>query len=234
MRRALGILAALALSAAPAAAQIATRNFAVTTRIGTLRPERAASVDAQALVGLDAEYALSKYFGLGTAIDVARGNTHRADFLTRLRFANASVNGGDSVYYQYVGQPVNTINLGLMGTARYPGSRVTPFVNAGYGTYIMILDAQINGKATRKNDASFTFGGGVWFKLSDRAGIQLDARAIQMQGYDRQFLNPARDRAELIQPFPEDFPQPPAAKNTALNTMFSLGFRYLPGNVGGR
>ena len=39
--------------------------------------------------------------------------------------------------------------------------------------------------------------------------------------------------SELIQPFPEDFPTPPAAKKTALNTMFTLGFRYIPGGVGG-
>ena len=56
------------------------------TRIGTFTPERAASVDRQAMLGLDAEYALGKFLGVGTAIDVARGNTHREDFLQRLRF----------------------------------------------------------------------------------------------------------------------------------------------------
>lgn len=229
MKRVVALLSSLALSAGVAGAQLAPKQFSVTTRLGTLTPERAASMDAQALVGLDAEYNLSKYFGIGTAVDVSRGNTRREDFLTRLRFGQAAVAGGDSIYYQYVSQPVNLVNLGLMGTLRYPGKKITPFVTGGVGTYVMILDAQINGKETRKNDLSLTGGAGVSFKLSDRAGIQLDVRTVQLQGFSRDFLNPARGREVLSVPFPEDFPTPPAAKNTALNTMISLGFRYIPG-----
>ena len=229
MKRVVALLSSLALSAGVAGAQLAPKQFSVTTRLGTLTPERAASMDAQALVGLDAEYNLSKYFGIGTAVDVSRGNTRREDFLTRLRFGQAAVAGGDSIYYQYVSQPVNLVNLGLMGTLRYPGKKITPFVTGGVGTYVMILDAQINGKETRKNDLSLTGGAGVSFKLSDRAGIQLDVRTVQLQGFSRDFLNPARGREVLTVPFPEDFPMPPAAKNTALNTMISLGFRYIPG-----
>jgi opacity protein-like surface antigen len=229
MKRVVALLSSLALSAGVAGAQLAPKQFSVTTRLGTLSPERAASMDAQALVGLDAEYNLSKYFGIGTAIDVSRGNTRREDFLTRLRFGQAAVAGGDSIYYQYVSQPVNLVNLGLMGTLRYPGKKITPFVTGGVGTYVMILDAQINGKETRTNDLSLTGGAGVSFKLSDRAGIQLDVRTVQLQGFSRDFLNPARGREVLTVPFPEDFPMPPAAKNTALNTMISLGFRYIPG-----
>ena len=151
MKRVVALLSSLALSAGVAGAQLAPKQFSVTTRLGTLTPERAASMDAQALVGLDAEYNLSKYFGIGTAVDVSRGNTRREDFLTRLRFGQAAVAGGDSIYYQYVSQPVNLVNLGLMGTLRYPGKKITPFVTGGVGTYVMILDAQINGKETRKN-----------------------------------------------------------------------------------
>lgn len=229
MKRVVALLSSLALSAGIAGAQLAPKQFSVTTRLGTLSPERAASLDPQALIGLDTEYNLSKYFGIGTAVDVSRGNTRREDFLTRLRFGNAAVAGGDSIYYQYVSQPVNLVNLGVMGTLRYPGKRITPFVTGGAGTYVMILDAQINGKETRKNDISLTGGAGVWFKLSDRAGIQLDVRAVQLQGFSRDFLNPAAGREVLTVPFPEDFPTPPPAKNTALNTMISLGFRYIPG-----
>lgn len=233
MNRAAGILAALALTAASVGAQVAPKQFTVTTRLGILQAERAASLDPAALIGLDAEYALSKYLGIGTTVDVSRGNTTKKDFLTRLRFGQAAVAGGDSIRYQYVGQPVNTVNLGVAATLRYPGKKVAPFVMAGAGTYVMILDAQVNGKETRNNDVSYTGGAGFWVKLSEQAGLQFDVRAVQYQGYDRNFLNPARDRTELIQPFPEDFPTPPAAKTTALNTMFTLGFRYVPGGIGG-
>lgn len=226
-------LAALTFGATALHAQIVPKQFTVTTRLGTMRAERAASLDPAANLGLDAEYALNKWFGIGSSIDVSRGNTTRKDFLERLVFGNAAQAGGDSVYYQYLGQPVNTVNLGLFGLARYPGKRVSPFVMAGVGTYVMLLDAQVNGKETRSSDMSYTGGIGVWIKLSDRAGIQLDARSVSYQGYNRQFLNPAAGRKELVNPLPEDFPVPPAAKKTAMNTMLSIGFRYVPGSVGG-
>ncbi len=233
MSRTIRTLALLAFSTAALGAQVAPKQFTVTTRIGQITPERSASLDPAAVIGLDAEYAINKWLGFGTSIDVSRGNTTRKDFLERLRFGNATVSGGDSIYYQYVGQPVNTVNLGVFGLLRYPSKRISPFVMAGVGTYVMILDAQINGKETRKNDLSYTGGAGLWLKLSERAGLQFDVRAVNYNGYDRQFLNPARGRAELNQPFPEDFPTPPAPKNKALNTMFTLGFRYLPGGIGG-
>jgi len=134
MNRAASILAAMALTAASLGAQVAPKQFTVTTRVGILQAERAASLDPAALIGLDAEYALSKYLGIGTTVDVSRGNTTKKDFLTRLRFGQAAVAGGDSIRYQYVGQPVNTVNLGLAATLRYPGKKVAPFVMAGVGT----------------------------------------------------------------------------------------------------
>jgi len=233
MSRLVKVFAMLALSAGTVGAQIAPKQFAVTTRLGSLMAERAASLDPAAVIGLDAEYALSKYFGLGTSVDVSRGNTTRKDFMTRLRFGNQAQAGGDSIYYQFLGQRVNTVNIGVFGTLRYPGKRVAPFVMGGVGTYVMILDAQVNGKETRSNDVSYTGGVGMWIKLSERAGLQIDARSVTYNGYDRQFLNPARGRPELVNPFPEDFEQPPAAKKTAMNTMLTIGFRYIPGGIGG-
>ncbi len=233
MRRVLRSLALLALSASALHAQSLPKQFSVTTRIGAVTAERSASLEQAALLGLDTEYALTKIFGLGTAVDVSRGNSTKKDFLTRLRYGNASVAGGDSIYYQNVGQPVTTVNISLFGTMRYPSKTLSPFLLGGVGTYVMILDPQVNGKAVRKNDASYTGGAGVWYKLGERVGIQLDVRAVTYTKYDRNLLNPAFGRAELNTPFPEDFPTPPAAKSTALITMFTLGFRYIPGGIGG-
>jgi hypothetical protein len=75
---------------------------------------------------------------------------------------------------------------------------------------------------------SLSFGGGIWFKLGDRVGVQLDGRAVQYHGYDREFFNPARGRREQLTPFVEDFPKPPAEKTTPMSTTFTLGFRYVP------
>lgn len=233
MSRVLRAFALLAVSASSLSAQVVNKQFSIVTRIGAVTPERASSLNTGGLIGLDTEYSLSKYFGIGTSVDVMRTNTHREDFLTRLRYGNATVTGGDSIYYQYIGQPINTINISAFGLLRYPSKSFSPFVMGGVGNYTMIADAQVNGKATRQNDLSYVGGAGIWIKLGDKVGVQLDARALSFQKYDRQFLNPARGRIEQITPFPEDFPAPPAAKNTAMNTTFTLGFRYLPGGVGG-
>lgn len=233
MRRVIRAFALLAVSASALSAQVQNRQFSVVTRLGAVTPERASSLNTGGLIGLDTEYSLNKWFGIGTNVDVMRTNTHREDFLTRLRYGNASVGGGDSIFYQYVGQPINTLNIGAFALLRVPNPRISPFVMAGVGTYTMIADVQVNGRAKRTNDISYLGGAGFWLKLGERVGVQFDARAMQMQGYDREFLNPASGRPELDNPFPEDFPAPPAAKKTALNTMFTLGFRYLPGGIGG-
>ena len=233
MSRALRVFALLAVTASVLSAQVQVKQFSVVTRLGSISPDRASSLNSGGVIGLDTEYSLSKWFAIGTSVDVSRTNTHREDFITRLRYGNAGVGGGDSIYYQALGQPINTINVGAFGLLRYPSTRLSPFVMGGVGTYTMLADVQVNGKTTRKNELSYTVGAGVWFKLGDRVGVQLDARAMTMTNYSRDFLNPARGRPELGNPFPEDFPLPPAAKNTAVNTLLTLGFRYIPGAIGG-
>jgi outer membrane protein W len=232
MRTVMLAAAFAALAATTAQAQVQAKRFSVTTRLGTVTPERSSSLDMAGLVGLDTEYSLNKYFGTGVSVDVTRGNTHREDFVARLRYGNANASGGDTVYYQYVGQPVNTIHIGAMGVARYPTKHITPFVMGGFGTYTMLLDTQINGKAAIKNAASYTVGGGVWIKFTERSGIQIDARQLTMRNFDRGFLDPSAGR-NPNRVFPEDFPAVPAAKRTAGNFMLSLGFRYIPGSAGG-
>lgn len=232
MRRFVSACALVAVASSAAQAQWQVKAFSITTRIGAQTSERSSSLDPSALIGVDTEYSLSKWFGIGTSVDVARGNTVREDFVTRLRYGLASSGGGDSLYYQYLGQAIDRVHLSAFGTARLPGKRVTPFIMGGVGTYFLALDPQLNGRNTKINELLYTGGAGISFKLSDKAGIQFDARFTQYQNYDRALLNPARDRREQNTPFPEDFPLPPAARNTALNTMYTLGFRYVPGSTG--
>jgi hypothetical protein len=100
------------------------------------------------------------------------------------------------------------------------------------GNYTLITDAQISGQARRKNSTSFSGGGGVWLAFSERAGIQLDARLLRLQKYDRTFIDPTGGRNPNVTFF-EDFELPPEAKNTATSAVFTLGFRYIPGALGG-
>lgn len=228
MSRILRATVLLALSATALEAQVQPGQFSVTTRIGAMSPEEAASRDMAGLVGLDTEYSFSRYVGLGLAIDVSRGNTKREHFVASYMYGLSASGGGDTVFYQYLSQPVTTLNLGAYGTLRLPvGERFSPFVMGGVGTYTMILDAQVAGSAQRKVEMSVMFGGGAWLRLSESTGLQFDVRAMQMQDYDRTFLDPSKGRSPN-RVFFQDFPDVPPAKNTALNTIFTLGFRYIP------
>jgi hypothetical protein len=232
MKRVMYAVVLSALSASVVSAQVQVKRFSVTTRLGAITPERSASLQTQGVVGLDTEYAFTKWLGLGMSVDVARGNTRGEDFVARLRYGNAAVGGGDTVYYQYISQPVNTINLGAFGMLRYPSERISPFVMGGVGNYTLLLDTQVAGRAARKNSMSYTVGAGFWIRLTERSGLQFDVRSLTLQKYERGFLDPSSGKSPNMV-FPEDFPSPPAAKSTAQNTMFTLGFRYIPGPVGG-
>lgn len=231
MKRAVLITAVFLAVGSEVGAQVQPKQFSVTTRLGAVTPERASSVNTGFLIGLDTEFALNKYFGIGALIDVARSNTHREDFVARLRYGNPAIGGGDTVFYQYLSQPVNTINIGAFALARYPVGKIAPFVMAGVGNYTLLLDTQVEGRAARQNDLSYTVGGGVWFQLSERTGVQLDVRSLMLQNYNRGFLDPSRGKSPNTV-FPEDFPSVPAGKNTSQNTIFTLGFRYVPGSFG--
>ncbi len=218
---------------AEAAGQLVPKQFSVTSRVGGVIAERAASLEPSGVIGVDAEYAFSRYFGVGTSLDVIRGNTTSQDFPVRLRFGLASSNGGDTLVNVELGQTVNTINIGAFGTLRYPGTRVSPFLLGGIGTYALLTDPQISRGRRSTQEVSYTGGVGVFVRLGQRVGVQLDARSLTYTNFDRDALNPAVGRAEQNTPFPEDFQRPPAAKRTVLNTQYTLGFRYIPGGVGG-
>lgn len=224
---ALAGLAAVAAIAHTADAQTQRNKFSVVTRVGAVAPERSASIDVGGIVGVDTEYGINRYLGLSAAIDVSRANTHGADFLSRLRYGDPATGGGDTVYYQYNSQPVNTINLGLNAVGRLPLGRLTPFIMGGVGSYTQLLDVEVSGRAARNSDLSYLGGAGVNIRLSDRTGLQFDVRSVMLRNYDRAFLDPTRGRSPN-NVFPEDFPSVPTAKKTAQNTVITLGFRYIP------
>ena len=116
MRRFFSACALLAVASSAAQAQWQPKAFSITTRIGGQTSERASSLDPSALIGVDTEYSLNKWFAVGTSVDVARGNTVREDFVTRLRYGLASTGGGDSLYYQYLGQAVDRVKVDVMHT----------------------------------------------------------------------------------------------------------------------
>ena len=219
------VVAAGAL-AATAGAQAPVGQWAVTARGGMIDFARASSLQASPYIGLDADYGLSRMFTLGTSLHVSRPKTRPEDYLTTLTYGLATT--GDTTFFYNVGQTMSMVEGELAGTLRFPIGRFTPFAIAGAGYYGLFLDPQINNGIKRQNGASFSGGGGVLVRLSERAGLQFDARSLTLTNFSQRALDPAGGRNPNLL-FPEDFPARPTAKKSLTNFLFTVGFRYIPG-----
>lgn len=225
------LIAAVLGAAAPgaASAQAPAGQFSVTTRAGLVDFGRNTSLERAPYIGLDTEYGLQRFFGIGTSILVSRPNTRPEDFLTTQTYG--LITGGDTTFVYGVGQAVSLINGELLATLRYPTNRLTPYVQGGFGAYAMFMDPQTNRGARRSNGTSASVGGGFGVRLSERAGIQLDVRNLTFFGYDRLDLDPTGGRNSYTTYFNEDFAAPPARSKSVHNLIFTLGFRYIPGGT---
>jgi hypothetical protein len=94
-----------------------------------------------------------------------------------------------------------------------------------------LLDAQTNGSLKRISGLSYSGGVGVNIAFGEKYGVQLDVRSVQFNNYKRSILDPSSGRLPNLW-FPEEFGKPPAAKNTAMSTAITFGFRYVPGGRG--
>lgn len=219
------VVAAGAL-AAPAGAQAPVGQWAVSARGGMINFARASSLEASPYIGVDADYGLSPMFTIGSSVHVSRPTTRSEDFLTSLTYGQGTT--GDTTFFYNVGQTMSMVEGELSGTLRFPVGRLTPFAIAGVGYYGLFLDPQINNGVRRQNGASFSGGAGFLVRLSERAGLQFDARSLTLTNFSQQALDPAGGRNPNIL-FPEDFPVRPAAKKSVTNFLFTIGFRYIPG-----
>jgi hypothetical protein len=218
------VVAALA-GALVAPAVMAQPRVDVTTRIGGIKFDRAASLETSAFLGLDGMYRINPYFSLGTELNVTQAKTTAEDFITSLTFGLPL--SGDTTTFFGTGQAANLIQASIMGVLRPAAGRLVPFALAGGGYYGIFLDPQINRGTRQFNGFSATVGGGVLYQLSQSAGVQLDVRDLILMSYKADKLDPADGRNPNIW-FVEDFAPPPDRKSTVHNIAFSLGFRYTP------
>jgi hypothetical protein len=220
------LVAAAGVLAAPASAQSPIGQWAVTARSGLISFQRESSLEATPYLGLDADYGVSRMFTLGTSVHVSRPKTRPEDFLTTLTYGQGTT--GDTTFFYNVGQTMSMVEGEITGTLRFPVGRLTPFAMLGGGYYGLFLDPQINNGVRRQDGASFSAGAGLVLRLSERAGLQFDARNLTLMSFDQAGLDPARGRnANLL--FPEDFPVRPSSKKSINNFVFTVGFRYIPG-----
>jgi hypothetical protein len=220
------LVVAAGVLAVPAGAQAPVGQWAVTARSGMITFDDASTLEKSPYIGLDADYGLTRLFSLGTTVHVARPKTNRQDYLTSLTYGLGAT--GDTTFFYNVGQTMSMVEGEIAGNLRYPMGRLTPFVKVGVGYYGLFLDPQINNGVKREDGMSFSGGAGVIFRLSERAGLQFDARSLTFNGFNQRALDPANGRNPNIL-FPEDFPARPTSKSSISNFVFSIGFRYVPG-----
>lgn len=217
---------ALLLLAGAAEAQAPQGRFTVTTRASSLTFDRAASLNTAPAVGVDAEFGITNWLALGTSVSVSRPSTRKEDFITQLTFGTAA-NGDTTTFYQ-TGQQVSLVDGSIIATLRREVGRLTPYLSGGVGLYNFFLDPQINRGSANFSGTSFTGGAGVAFRLSERAGIQLDVRSLTFMNYKARQLQPSGGRFPNVL-FPEEFDAAPKRKDNVSNIAFSIGFRYVPG-----
>lgn len=222
----LPLLASVALPVA-ADAQAAERQFTITPRAGYVRFDRASSIENGGFIGADAVYSLTSAFSIGITASWARANTRGEDFVAALTFGDPSA--GDTTFYFNVTQPVSVVTYEAMAAARLPlaYARVSPFLMGGIGAYTVYLDPQVVAGSRKMSHLGASIGGGLEMRLGERSGLRLEVRDQIFTKYNRNRLSPTDPRFTATA-FPEDFPTPPAAKETLHNLAFSFGVTLTP------
>lgn len=226
-RAVLAAAGALALLAAPAGAQDVPRQFSVTVNGGGIAFDRSASLGNSPFLGIDGEYAFSRNFGIGTSVQVSQPRTRGEDFITTITFGLPA--SGDTTLFFENEQPTNLASGTVFLTGKLPLGRFTPFVMGGGGYYGMFLDPQSNSGQRRFSGFTASAGAGVHIAVSGSTGFVVEARNQTLMNYKRTRLAPDRGVSPNTV-FPYRFGTPPENKDNVNNLLFSLGFRYVPGN----
>jgi hypothetical protein len=201
-------------------AQSGSDRFTVNPRFGYIAFDKASGLESSPYGGLSVQYQIGDMIGIGLTGSGSRPQTRGEDFIAALYL-------GDTTFLYEVTQPVTMLDLGLEATIKLPVSRFSPYLTGGVGSYTLYLDPQANSRPEKFQRMSMMFGGGVNLRFGDRFGVLLDLRDHIFTNYRRDRLNPVNSAA-LNTRFFEDFPAPPASKETVHNFAFSLGFSFVP------
>jgi hypothetical protein len=219
MLRQLVLGATLAATAAlPAAAQ--GGRVTVGPRLGYIKYQSKTGMKSSGMLGLDGVYHLTRNFGVGFMLDVARPETDGAFFPAELSF-------GDTTFVFQVSQPLTVVQYAAQFLAT-TGGRFAPFVSGSVGGYRVTLDPQISAGNESFSKLGFSIGGGIDLQIGQSGGVRLEARDFIFTKFDRARLNPVREANQPAR-FPEVIPTPAPFEGSAHNLMVALGFTFTPG-----
>jgi hypothetical protein len=223
-------LAALALVAGTAGAQVEAKRFSVGAHAGGYRFDKASGLENAAFAGIDAMYQLPTVGysatgrlepGVGFYAGVSLPTT---DFR---QFPVVAFDYGDTTFLVGVSQRTRLIEYGAQGSLGTTLGRFRPYVLGGLGMYAQSIDPRQGGLRSRSQPA-FSIGGGLNYVVTRALGFRAEARNVTYTDYDRSFLDPTvgytRDRRIM-----DELPSAVPAKSTINNLRFSIVFSYVPG-----
>lgn len=200
-------------------AQVSPRQFQLTPFGGMLWVDESSALKDAASFGVEAIYYVNDWIGIGLGGSYTRTKTD-GTFFPPLK-----TNLGESIDTTIViSQDLSILSYGIVAKLGIGIGRLNPYIAGGVGGYGMYLDPQSNDGLVFIHDLAFEVGGGLHFRISDRAGVRLNARDIIFTGYDRDRLNP-------VNPFfwgDFDPSTVPAKESTVHNIRVDFGFSYVP------
>lgn len=219
MLRQLVLGVTLATTAAlPAAAQAG--RFTVGPRLGYIKYQSKSGIEGAGMLGLDGVFHITRNFGVGFMMDVARPQTDGEFFPSELSF-------GDTTFVFAVSQPLTIAQYGVQLFATTGGS-FAPFLSGSVGGYRVSLDPQVAGGNEDFANLGFSVGGGLDIRIGETTGIRLEARDFVFTNFERERLYPVRE-AERPARFPDVLPVPEPFEGSVHNLHFALGFTFTPG-----
>lgn len=222
-------LAALALLASPAQAQMEPRRWSVGAHAGGYRFDDAAGLENAAFAGIDALYQLPTFGTATRRVEPALGFYTSASLpKTRYdQFPAVAFDFGDTTFLEGVSQRVRLLEWGVQGSLGTTIGRLRPYVIGGAGMYTMQVDPRQDGLKTY-NEPAFQVGGGLNYVVSRSLGFRAEARNSTWASFKRERLDAtvAYTRDQVIR---DELAPPVPAKSRVNNLRFALVFSYVPG-----
>lgn len=187
-------------------------------------------------LGLEAHYAVTPNFAVGTTLSFARPEVDGNYFpLVLMEF------GADSVMLFEAGQQVTEADAAVVATlGATVAGRGYLYAQGGAGAYSFFLDPQVMQSVRKREGKDIISGlmvpvaGGFAYQLSGRSGFRLEVRDQILFDFDRSELNPVEPRFRNTCDLrdicmPEANGDPPAPNDTVHNLRLMLGFEFVPG-----
>lgn len=220
--RAFGLTACVLLCMAlSASAQSQQGRVQLTATAGVLLSDDASALNDPLIIGVEAIYNVTPIIAFGVSGNFARAKSD-GSFFPAMQWDV----GEDTTRLFHVGQDLSILTYTGVMKVGLPSGRATPYVIAGAGGWVFLLDPQSNDAPSRSSSFLWEIGGGVHLRLGDVAGLRVDLRDLVFAGYKRDDLNPVAER------FRSDVflaPQPPAFKTPIHNIRLTAGITYLVG-----